>query len=742
MKMPGEPIQETLANCMDKLCTALGLFFTDAETQHLLLTFVDNMKSSSVVIRRTATECAISICEGSSSPYYYLTILVRNLFILVNDSKNPDTADTAVLLGGLLGFRKAMLSYQKVCKTVTPQKQLLDEDLTNKLFSVLVDMLEHEVHNVVTASLEALQQFLKILRRHLLTWFRTPEVYGRVVDKLGHILLSKGKVRVSIRALALSCLTNVILYEPAGLRHHIPDCDAKVFHIITRYLKHNDPMVRGNVYIMVGNTIKASLEQQEFVFDAVPPSLAASSEAGSVADADSITDEPPSMAAMCATLANSLLDATSTAARQACQAVRTCLHCLCLSSLPEYGLVLLEHLLARDSNNYWLVKVELLETFGELDFQLLAYIEETVSMERRNACLQQCPVTLPRHPFHRPEKIQTRILDSVLGMLSDNDGRVREAASNALLRFVSRLYYPQDWEVNDSVAAMVERHTDSLLNKGYNSEQQNGLPVNMSEHAFNAHASIPRANLSRIVARVVSVLHSSQSHELLIGCYHALSLLTTQSKLPAIIRVGDGRQPTASSRLPPVFVPDILPLVLDHLRVAWMSLELSTHVNILSLVSNLSKYAPAAHLRPYTNLLLTHILRVLNICVHITNGNEPPKAVPLSPRQKKQSPMRRSSVSSPASTPTKGDADTENEDTDDASAVPPGSPKGYFAHLSHYRKLYDTMKGSYNAEIVTLDTNKVSSKFGDMVRVSLEILAVVVEHQGIAFQSCAQEVLG
>ena len=71
---------------MDKLCSALGLFFTDHETQELLSMFVDNMKSDSVVIRRTATECAISICEGSCSPYHYLSLLVNSLFVLTEEA--------------------------------------------------------------------------------------------------------------------------------------------------------------------------------------------------------------------------------------------------------------------------------------------------------------------------------------------------------------------------------------------------------------------------------------------------------------------------------------------------------------------------------------------------------------------------------------------------------------------------------------------------------------------------------
>jgi hypothetical protein len=63
-------------------------------------------------------------------------------------------------------------------------------------------------------------------------------------------------------------------------------------------------------------------------------------------------------------------------------------------------------------------------------------------------------------------------------------------------------------------------------------------------------------------------------------------------------------------------VSDIIPLTLDHLRVPWMSQELPTHVNMLSVIGNISRNAPALQFRPYTGQLLNHVLRVLNICVY------------------------------------------------------------------------------------------------------------------------------
>lgn len=751
MKMPGEPIQETLASCMDKLCTALGLFFTDTETHSLLSSFVNNMKSSSVVIRRTATDCAISICEGSNSPYHYLTVLVKELFLLVDGAGTSEEEIPAdVLLGALLGFRKTMLSYQTVCKTVIPQKQLLDKELTSKLFHTLVLMLDHKVHNVVTSSLEALQQLLKILRRNLVDWFRSPEISGLCIQKLGGLLLTSDSVRVSIRALALSCLTSVALYEPACLRGYVVSCSLELQEVLPRYRQHNDPMIRGNLYQLVGNTIKSSLEQEEFNFGNVPNLVQASQSEQQQAESAAAAGSPLNLGELCRILADAMLDPTATAARQACQGVHTCLHNLLLSNQGEYGLGLLTHLIARHTDSNRLVKIELLEIFGDLNYQLVAYLESTIPASKRTAVLRGCPVTAPQHPFQGHAELQQQIIQVVLLMLGSDDHRVREAASACLLKLVDRLFFAEDWGCT-ALTAMEDRHADSLLNQDAGLAMDATAAANdesTTEDSADMNAKVTSTSagvLSRIVAMLVAQLHSSQSRNVLIGCYHALNVLT----------------PSISGKAP-VYVPDVIPLALDHLRVPWMALELPTHVNMLSVVGNLSRNAPAAHFRPYTGQLLNHVLRVLNICVHITKGTAPVPPSRSSSSRRQSTPNRRSTtpsgspmrdMSSPApspsrsrtpsrGTPSRGSpAPTDLDGGADLGGVKAGSPRGAFSHLPHYMKLYETMKGSFEAEVVTLDTNKASSKFGDVVRASLEVLAVVVEHQGVAFQSYAEEAL-
>jgi hypothetical protein len=47
--------------------------------------------------------------------------------------------------------------------------------------------------------------------------------------------------------------------------------------------------------------------------------------------------------------------------------------------------------------------------------------------------------------------------------------------------------------------------------------------------------------------------------------------------------------------------------VLDHMKVAWMSLDLATHVNMLGLSGHLVRDAPLRHSAPYIPQLLTHV---------------------------------------------------------------------------------------------------------------------------------------
>jgi hypothetical protein len=61
---------------MEKFCDALGLFFSDAETNKLVDAFARNLAAPSPVLRRTVADAIISICSGSRRPFHYINVCI------------------------------------------------------------------------------------------------------------------------------------------------------------------------------------------------------------------------------------------------------------------------------------------------------------------------------------------------------------------------------------------------------------------------------------------------------------------------------------------------------------------------------------------------------------------------------------------------------------------------------------------------------------------------------------------
>lgn len=561
----------------------------------------------------------------------------------------------------------------------------------------------------------------------------------------------------------MSCLTNAVLHDPSGLRIELPDLNSHVYAVVEAFFMHEDPMVRGNVYQLLGNSIRSSLERLNFAFGKVPRLRPSDSTVSAHADvigtgSSEHTDHDGeakvlSLHAQCAMLADAILDETTTCARQACQAVRTCLPALLLSTRAEYGVELLSRLLSLKDNSYWLLKVEVLGVIQELDFVLLAHLEESLPYHRRADIFPECHVTNPCHPLGQSWPLQEKIIDAVVTMLDDSDERLRAAATDCLVKLVPRLYYPVDRPVHDALTILAERRSTALLRRTLSRELQHSSATIATattaclapDHEKSSHENLTvcRANLSRLVQLLVCRLHASQNRTTLMGCYHALDVLSSAETWPPALRLPLPGVQTVTAAAVPVFVTDIIPLALDHLRVAWMSLELGVHVSMLGLVGNLSQDAPQNLFQPYAGQLLSHVLRVLNICVHIVT-NAPVTASKSASSLKASTKTKSAGAASPASSG--GRVSTEPGGAPgvevDERELPHGAPLGHFVHLPHYMKLHETMQGAFKAGSISLSSADDTSKFGNMVRSSLEVLAVVVQCQGAEFKDYAKEALG
>ncbi|XP_072534605.1 huntingtin isoform X5 [Salminus brasiliensis] len=181
-KRQEETVQETLAASMPKILAALGHFANDGEIKVLLKAFVANLKSSSPTIRRTAASSAVSVCQHSRRTNYFYTWLLNVLLGLVVPVDEEHSSH--LILGVLLTLRYLMpLLQQQDASTslkgsfgvmrkeaeISPTPEQLIQ-----VYELTLHYTQHHDHNVVTASLELLQQLFRTPSPELLHTLITP----------------------------------------------------------------------------------------------------------------------------------------------------------------------------------------------------------------------------------------------------------------------------------------------------------------------------------------------------------------------------------------------------------------------------------------------------------------------------------------------------------------------------------------------------------------------------------------
>ncbi|XP_059408549.1 huntingtin-like isoform X2 [Carassius carassius] len=184
-KRQEETVQETLSSSIPKIMAALGHFANDGEIKMLLKAFVANLKSSSPTIRRTAASSAVSVCQHSRRTHYFYTWLLNVLLSLVVPVDEDHSSH--LILGVLLTLRYLMPLLQQQAPNTSLKGSFglvrKEADITPapeqliQVYEVTLHYTQHWDHNVVTASLELLQQV-----------FRTP------APELLNTLITRGKI--------------------------------------------------------------------------------------------------------------------------------------------------------------------------------------------------------------------------------------------------------------------------------------------------------------------------------------------------------------------------------------------------------------------------------------------------------------------------------------------------------------------------------------------------------------------
>ncbi|XP_064630020.1 huntingtin-like [Lineus longissimus] len=203
-----EPVQETLATCMQKVCPVLMSFTNDSEVKVLLKSFLPNLKSGSAATRRTAASSLTLICQYTRKPMYFFSWLLSVLL----DMLIPIQEDrvTQALLGVFLSLRH-MIPYLvtgehsdeslKGSFGVMTKEQEVKVNIEQliQIYELTLYYSNHTDHNVVTAALETLQQLLKTPPPPLLRVLLLPGGINRTTIYQDDMLMPRSRLGSSGR---------------------------------------------------------------------------------------------------------------------------------------------------------------------------------------------------------------------------------------------------------------------------------------------------------------------------------------------------------------------------------------------------------------------------------------------------------------------------------------------------------------------------------------------------------------
>ncbi|KAB1282049.1 Huntingtin [Camelus dromedarius] len=328
-------------------------------------------------------------------------------------------------------------------------------------------------------------------------------------------------VRVSVKALALSCVGAAVALHPESFfstLYKVPldtvECpDEQYVSDVLNYIDHGDPQVRGATAILCGTLVSSILSRSRF-------------HAGDwMGTVRTLTGNTFSLADCIPLLQKTLKDESSVTCKLACTAVRLCVAALCGSSYSRWGLQLITDLLALRSSSYWLVRTELLETLAEIDFRLVSFLEAKADSLHRGA-----------HHYTGFLKLQERVLNNVvIHLLGDEDPRVRHVAAASLTRLVPKLFYKCDQGQADPVVAVArEQSSVDLKLLMHEVQPPSHFSVSTVTRIYRGYNLLPSIadvtvenNLSRVIAAVSRELVTSTTRALTVSLLWLVSARLT-----------------------------------------------------------------------------------------------------------------------------------------------------------------------------------------------------------------------
>ncbi|XP_069698723.1 huntingtin isoform X2 [Periplaneta americana] len=610
---------------------------------------------------------------------------------------------------------------------ITPQLSAQSDEEVNQVPLSPAASVPYQVCDIGTFTDAAVP--LEYCARHLAASFLLTGVPG--------ITTPDSSVRVSVKALALSCVASLLRLAPRTLLLSLDrsgNNGSQALSDVLLFAGHADPQLRGIACTVAGSFLQAALVQS----------------GGNLAkwNAEGCTSVP----ALVQLLLKGLQDESSVCCRQALSAVGLCLPELLESLESRATLPILKALPLVVNNSYWLVKVKLVEVVSQLSYVTIYHLTGNADFQ---------------------EKVVHSI---VLVLLKDEDARVRHASAKAIVRVVPKLFFALDHPQLDAAmvkgASYSEQFLSQMLATASTSPSLmqrsniNNLPspfgMGMSQYSQSIDAA-----LSRVHHLLSQSLLMSASKYLTFGCCESLALLSAQYLTTVYPRAwGCTRCVTSQQDQDgaPSPAAGLLSTALALLTGSPISLDLSCQQWLMQLAGNVFAGLAVCSLRhnesrtpgeaglwsvlrdkqlsSCAELLLLHVVRTLNIFVHILEETAPtvptpkpslpslPTAPSLSPIKRKSKPIEATPVMADGGrtrgiSPVKTSQEKEERSSEEKKSGR-GTAMGFFASIPHYMKIHDIVKNAYTNYKITLDSS-ASEKFVSLLRVTLETLSQLLE---------------
>ncbi|KAL0277158.1 UNVERIFIED_CONTAM: hypothetical protein PYX00_004532 [Menopon gallinae] len=533
-------------------------------------------------------------------------------------------------------------------------------------------------------------------------------------------LRSDRSVRVSVKSLALCCISSIVKLYPMVLRINLAKSNSQThdqgMKDIVLFSDHPDPQIRGHLSVLVASYINSALLESygsEYFWV--------------------YKDDYLCFNNLLDIVFKGLKDESTTCSRQVLNGLKICLKSILFSSDANKILPILYHLPSLSSSPYWLLKVKLVDVLSELPF----------------VCL---------HHLTSSNFYQDEIITVVFTLLGDEDSRVRTAAAGSLTKIIPRLYHG-----NSTLLAFSREFTAQIKNS---LKSKKDVPANFVHlNPFPPFSYITQSNdfdlsvegaLSRIVARLTNCLLVAVDKSYIFGCLEALRMLS--EKYPPTI------YPVSWNCLRPrsedeSCLTSNLVAVIFSLLTSPIILDLSALTNAMTVLGNLfaghcvcnmkSNYqgtllSPVGEPVKYWNVLrneqlsvlaeriFTHVMKVLNMYSHLL------EEVPLSKATASATAATNLLPISLASPIKKHEKKMEKDDKTEERKQKNISN---YKQSPQYAKLYQLLKSAHNNYKVSLDTS-VSEKFLGLLESTINVLCILLEIGTIQDTGrCAEEIL-